>query len=109
MKSASKKRTPTIVNLTVKRRYLTERTGTPACFKTHRSGLGPWKRLRSGSAAMLLSMTARGAAFWRNEPKRGACARAKDQPVAAQNDRRRNFIVSGLLFTMRFATHTCRH
>jgi hypothetical protein len=84
-------------------------TGTPACFKTHRSGLGPWKRLRSGSAAMLLSMTARGAAFWRNEPKRGACARAKDQPVAAQNDRRRNFIVSGLLFTMRFATHTCRH
>src|SRR5262245_26032685 len=35
--------------------------------------------------------------------------RASDQPVAAQNDRRRNFIVSGLLFTMRFATHTCRH
>jgi hypothetical protein len=33
-----------------------------------RGGLGPWKRLRSGSAAMLLRMRARGAAFWRNEP-----------------------------------------
>ena len=34
--------------------------------------------------------------------------RGKDQPAAARNARRRNFIVSGLLFTMRFATHTCR-
>jgi hypothetical protein len=44
------------------------RMGTPSCFETHRSGLGPWKRLRSGSAAMLLSMRVRSAAFWRNEP-----------------------------------------
>jgi len=47
-------------------------------------------------------------AFWPNEAKRGACARAKDQPSAVRNDRRRNFIVFGLLFTMKFATHTCR-
>jgi hypothetical protein len=47
-------------------------------------------------------------AFWPNEAKRGACARAKDQPAAVRNDRRRNFIVFGLLFTMKFATHTCR-
>jgi hypothetical protein len=92
------------------------RTGTPSCFETHRSGLGPWKRLRSGSAATLLSMRARGAALWRNEPNEhfgqtkpsGEHARAKDQPAAVRNDRWRSFIVSGLLFTMRFATHTCR-
>ena len=34
--------------------------------------------------------------------------RAKHQPAAVRNDRRRNFIVSGLLFTMTFATATCR-
>jgi hypothetical protein len=44
--------------------------GGPSCFETHRSGLGPWKRLRSGSAAMPLSMRARGAAFWQNEPNK---------------------------------------
>src|SRR5262244_2319957 len=44
------------------------RTTTPSCVETRRSVLGPWKRLRSGSAAMLLSMRARGTAFWRNEP-----------------------------------------
>src|SRR5262245_39267926 len=47
-------------------------------------------------------------AFWPTEPRRGACARAKYQPAAVRNERRRSFIVSGLLFTMRFATHTCR-
>jgi hypothetical protein len=30
--------------------------------------------------------------IWPNEAKRGACARAKDQPAAVRNDRRRNFI-----------------
>jgi hypothetical protein len=76
----------------------------PSCFETHRIALGLRKHLRSGSAAMPLSMRARGAAFWRNEPN----ARAKDQPAAARNERWRSFIVFGLLFTMRFATHTCR-
>src|SRR5262249_12886678 len=38
-----------------------------------------------------------------------AClVRANDQPAAVQNDRRRRFTVSGLLFTMTFATRTCR-
>src|SRR5216684_420356 len=34
--------------------------------------------------------------------------RVKDQPAAVRNRGRRNFIVLGLLFTMTFATHTCR-
>jgi hypothetical protein len=84
------------------------RTGTPSCFETHRSTRRLWKRLRLRGAAMVLSMRARGAAFWPNEAKRGACGRAKDQPAAARNERQRSFIVSGLLFTMSFATHTCR-
>jgi hypothetical protein len=33
--------------------------------------------------------------------------RAKHQPAAVRNRARRNFIVSGLLFTMTFATQTC--
>ena len=33
---------------------------------------------------------------------------AKHQPAAVRNDRRGTFIVSGLLFTMTFATPTCR-
>jgi len=37
-----------------------------------------------------------------------ALVQAKHQLAAVRNDRRRNFIVFGLLFTMRFATHTCR-
>src|SRR5262249_959931 len=102
------------------------RTDTPSCLETHRSARRLGKHLRSRRAAMPLSMRARGAAhfgetnptgilakrtqraFWPNEPRRGACARAKYQPAAARNERRRSFIVSGLLFTMRFATHTCR-
>jgi hypothetical protein len=34
--------------------------------------------------------------------------RAKQQPAAVRNDRRRGFPVSGLLFTGNAATHTCR-
>jgi hypothetical protein len=34
--------------------------------------------------------------------------RAKHQPAAVGNDRRLRSIVSGLLFTMNRATHTCR-
>src|SRR5258707_7067345 len=37
-----------------------------------------------------------------------ALVQAKHQLAAVRNDRRRNFIVFGLLFTMRFAPHTCR-
>jgi|SRR5258708_1760797 hypothetical protein len=37
-----------------------------------------------------------------------ALVRAKDQPAAVRNDGRGNFIVLGLLFTMTFATQTCR-
>ena len=76
------------------------RTDTPSCFETHRSALG-WE------APALASHASR---VCPNEAKRGACGRSKDQPAAARNDRRRNLIVSGLLFTMSFATHTCwRH
>ena len=62
-------------------------------------------------------MRARGVAFWRNEPNEhfgqtkpsGEHARERSiNPRLCDNDRRRNFLVFGLLFTMRFATHTCR-
>jgi hypothetical protein len=56
------------------------RTGTPSCFETHRSGLGPWKRLRSGSAAMLLSMTARGARILAKRTQAGSM-RASEGPT----------------------------
>src|SRR5262245_57612869 len=36
------------------------------------------------------------------------CAPLGAQPAAAGNHRRRNFIASGLLFTMKAATPTCR-
>jgi len=76
-----------------------------------------WKRLRLRGAAMVLSMRARGAAFFgetnptsilAKRSQAGSMRRAEDQPAAARNERQRSFIVSGLLFTMRFATHTCR-
>ena len=51
-----------------------------------------WTHPRSRRAATLLSMR----------------AGAKHQPAAVQNDRQRRFTVSGLLFTMTFATRTCR-
>jgi hypothetical protein len=69
-----------------------ERLSAPSCFETHRSALRLWKRLRPRHAATLLSMR----------------ARAKHQPAAVRNDHRGGFIVSGLLFTMTFATPTCR-
>ena len=74
----------------------------PSCFETHRSAFGLWKRLRSRSAAMLLSMraTVRGA-FWPNE------ATWKNQPAAVGNDRWFVLPVSGLLFTGSRATPTC--
>src|SRR5262249_5567085 len=111
------------------------RTDTPSCFETHRSARRLGKHLRSRRAAMPLSMRARGRrafwrnepnghfgetnptgilakrtqrAFWPNEPRRGASARAKYQPAAARNERRRRFIVFGLLFTMWFATQSRR-
>jgi hypothetical protein len=37
-----------------------------------------------------------------------ALVQAKHQPAAVRNDGRGNFIVLGLLFTMTFATQTCR-
>src|SRR5262249_26594303 len=86
-------------------------TWVPSCFETHRGALGLWKHLRSHPAAMLLSMRARGATHFGQTKPSGeyAClVRANDQPAAVQNDRRRRFTVSGLLFTMTFATRTCR-
>ncbi len=74
-----------------------ERLGLPSCFETHRSARRLWKHLRSSRAAMLLSMRARvRGAFWPNEAKREpAClVRAKHQPAAVRNIRRRNFIVT---------------
>src|SRR5258708_14610646 len=38
----------------------------------------------------------------------GPGTRVKDQPAAVRNDGWRNFLVLGLLFTMTFATSTCR-
>src|SRR5262245_63473706 len=40
--------------------------------------------------------------------ERACLARTKNQPAAVRKDRRRNSIVSGLLFTMNGATATCR-
>src|SRR5262249_16665509 len=83
------------------------RTDTPSCVEPRRRARRLGKQLRSRRAAMPLSMRARGAAhfgetnptgilakrtqraFWPNEPRRGACARAKYQPAAARNERRR--------------------
>ena len=63
------------------------------------------QRASAGEAPALASHASR---VCPKEAKRGACGRSQDQPAAARNDCRRNFIVSGLLFTMSFATHTCR-
>jgi hypothetical protein len=56
--------------------------------RTHRSGLGPWKRLRSGSAAMLLSMTARGARILAKRTQSGSMRASEGPTSAAQNYRR---------------------
>jgi hypothetical protein len=100
----------------------------PSCFETHRSALAVWQHVRSRRGAMLLSMRARRrCAFWRNEPncdfgqtnptiisakpnQARVClfGRSDGQPHAVRNDRRLRSIVSGLLFTMGFATRTCR-
>jgi hypothetical protein len=45
--------------------------------------------------------------FREGGPGRHRLGRAKHQPAAVRNDRGRSFIVSGLLFTMTFATPTC--
>jgi hypothetical protein len=80
----------------------------PSCFETHRSAVRQWKNMHSCRAAMLLSMRARARAFCRNEPKEDACLiRAKNQPAAVGNDRRRGCPVSGLFFTGSCATRTC--
>src|SRR5262249_39447208 len=68
------------------------RLGSPSCFETHRSAAEAEGVCASICAAMLLSMR----------------ARAKHQLAAVRNDRRGTFIASGLLFTMTFATPTCR-
>jgi hypothetical protein len=71
-----------------------EQLRSPSCFETHRGAVQLWNDLRSCRAAMLLSMRAR--------------PRAEHQPAAVRNHRRHGFIVSGLLFTMNFATAACR-
>ncbi len=61
--------------------------------------------------AMLLARGRRCAAHFDQTKPSGAYAclvRAKPQPAAVRNDRPLSFIVSGLLFTMTFATRTCR-
>jgi hypothetical protein len=68
------------------------RLGSPSCFETHRSAAEAEGVCASICAAMLLSMR----------------ARAKHQLAAVRNDRRGRVIVSGLLFTITFATPTCR-
>jgi hypothetical protein len=96
----------------------------PSCFETHRSAL---RRAKQPALAMLLCMRGKGArrilakrtqlrfwptqgSFWRNEAEREyACwSQAKNQPSAVRNDRRLRSIVFRLLFTMGFATRTCR-
>jgi hypothetical protein len=71
-----------------------EQLRSPSCFETHRGAVQLWNDLRSCRATMLLGMRAR--------------PRAEHQPAAVRNHRRRGFIVSGLLFTMNFATAACR-
>jgi hypothetical protein len=71
-----------------------EQRRSPSCLETHRGAVQLWNDLRSCRATMLLGMRAR--------------PRAEHQPAAVRNHRRRGFIVSGLLFTMNFATAACR-
>src|SRR5215831_1020433 len=68
------------------------RLGSPSCFETHRSARRPPK------APVLAS---------RCDAPQHEGAGAKHQPAAVRNGRRGTFIVSGLLFTMTFATPTC--
>jgi hypothetical protein len=71
-------------------------------FETHRSALGLWKRLRSsGCDAPQHEGEGAPRIVGRTKP-------SEHQPAAVRNRRRRNSIVSGLLFTMSGATATCR-
>jgi hypothetical protein len=71
-------------------------------FETHRSALGLWKRLRSsGCDAPQHEGEGAPRIVGRTKP-------SEHQPAAVRNRRRRNSIVSGLLFTMTGATPTCR-
>jgi hypothetical protein len=108
----------------------------PSCFETHRSATELGKHPYSFRAAMLLSMRARGAAYFRRtnprpfwpsgssprrapirwlwvpalaaRPGRTIAWSAKHQPAAVGNDCRLGVPVSGLFFTGNGATPTCR-
>src|SRR5262245_13542156 len=74
------------------------RLSSPSCFETHRSVRRLWMLLRFVPCCDA-------AALGRDDD---GLVRAKYQPADARNDRRLRSIVSGLLFTMTFATRTCR-
>jgi hypothetical protein len=68
----------------------------------HKRGSSPRKRTHDNRRWLWVPALA---ALGRDD---GGLARAKHQPAAVRNRRRRSSIVSGLLFTMSGATATCR-
>jgi hypothetical protein len=117
LRSAHAERVPqTRTRVRASRRMRTNHCVRP-CFETHRSA--PSVRMHLRRAARLLSMRARRAAHFgqtnpgvilakRSQARVCVSGRSEGQPPAVRNDRRLRSIVSALLFTMGFATRTCR-
>jgi hypothetical protein len=81
-------------NGNVRARVSKGKDGMPSCFETPRSASSGRTRMRPCAAPQHEGR--RGRAIWRKEAQ---SASAKDQPVAAENDRRVHVPVSGLFFT----------
>jgi len=78
----------------VRARVSKGKDGMPSCFETPRSASSGRTRMRPCAAPQHEGR--RGRAIWRKEAQ---SASAKDQPVAAENDRWVHVPVSGLFFT----------